>query len=153
MLGINSRLDEIQAAVLLVKLRHVEGWNASRRENAAYYDEALAGFDGIVTPRIGNGNVHTYHQYVIRAAERDDLMKHLRENGVGCEVYYPVPLHLQECFASLGGARGDLATAEGAAEEVLALPVHSELLRPEQEYVVGRIGEFVRGRTGRRGIR
>jgi dTDP-4-amino-4,6-dideoxygalactose transaminase len=144
--GINSRLDEIQAAILSVKLTHVEEWNKQRREHAAYYDGALEELDGIIVPHTRRNNMHTYHQYVIRAARRDDLMRFLRENGVECEVYYPIPLHLQECFAFLGGKRGDYPEAERAAGEVLALPVYPELGAPEREYVVRRIREFARSR-------
>ncbi len=147
-IGINSRLDEIQAAVLSVKLRRVEEWNERRREHAAFYDKALGELDGIVTPRVESNSLHTYHQYVIRADRRDALMDFLRERGVGCEVYYPIPLHMQECFAFLGGALGDLPEAERAAAETLALPVFPELTLQEQEYVAERIREFVTARPG-----
>jgi len=146
--GINSRLDEIQAAVLSVKLRYLAEWNGRRRAHAAFYDEALGGLDGIVTPHAESNVHHTYHQYVIRAGRRDELMEFLRRRGVGCEIYYPVPLHLQECFAFLGGERGDLPEAERAAAEALALPVYPELTEQEQEYVVARIREFVTKRRG-----
>jgi dTDP-4-amino-4,6-dideoxygalactose transaminase len=149
--GLNSRLDEIQAAVLSVKLPCLDGWNERRRENAAYYDRALGGLEGIAVPHVEPHNLHTYHQYVIRAADRDGLRDHLRRAGVGCEVYYPIPLHLQECFSFLGVGRGALPEAEGAAAESLALPVHPELTGAEREYVASRIEEFARG--GRRGDR
>ncbi len=146
--GINSRLDEIQAAVLSVKLRYLEKWNEERREHAAFYDTALGELDGIVIPRAESNSLHTYHQYVIRAGRRDALMDFLRERGIGCEVYYPIPLHLQECFSFLGEARGDLPEAERAAREALALPVYPELTTAEQTYVVERIREFVTARSG-----
>ncbi len=147
--GINSRLDEMQAAILSVKLPHLEEWNGRRRDHAAYYNEELGELDGIVVPQTRRGNMHTYHQYVIRAARRDDLMGFLRENGIGCEVYYPIPLHLQECFTFLGGGRGDYPEAERAAGEVLALPVYPELGEREREYVVRRIREFAGSGPGR----
>lgn len=145
--GINSRLDEIQAAILSVKLPHLEEWNERRREHAACYDAALKGLDGITVPYVQRGNIHTYHQYVIRVVHRDELTRFLRENGIGCEVYYPIPLHLQECFAFLGGKRGDCPEAEEAAGEVLALPMYPELGTPEREYVVRRVREFADHRS------
>jgi dTDP-4-amino-4,6-dideoxygalactose transaminase len=150
--GINSRLDEIQAAVLSVKLRHVDRWNERRRGHASFYNGALADLDGVVCPRAAPGRVHTYHQYVIRAGRRDALRAFLADNGVGSGLYYPVPLHLQRCFARLGGKRGDLPEAERAAAETLALPVYPELNEREREYVAGLIAAFYRrhGKTGDR---
>jgi dTDP-4-amino-4,6-dideoxygalactose transaminase len=142
--GINSRLDELQAAVLSVKLRYLEEWNERRRAHAAYYDGELGGIGGIDVPRAGAGQYHTYHLYVIRAARRDGLREFLRGRGVGSGVYYPVPLHLQECFASLGGNAGDFPEAERAARETLAIPVYAELTDREREYVAGCIREFHR---------
>lgn len=147
--GINSRLDALQAAALLVKLRHLEEWHEGRRRNAAWYDERLAGIPGIETPYVEAHNRSVYNQYVIRTRDRDALMARLRASGVGCEVYYPVPLHLQRCFAYLGGRTGDFPEAERAARESLALPVYPELPTAAREYVVERIREFFGRRTAR----
>ncbi len=114
MVGTNSRLDALQAAVLRVKLRYLEGWTAARRENACRYEGMLADVDAVRTPTVGEGNFHIYNQYTIRAERRDELKAHLTERGIGSGVYYPVPLHMQECFASLGYAPGDLPVTEAA---------------------------------------
>ncbi|MEX0911993.1 MAG: DegT/DnrJ/EryC1/StrS family aminotransferase [Gemmatimonadota bacterium] len=142
--GYNSRLDALQAAVLSVKLPHLEGWSESRRRNARYYDDALAGLDGVVTPRIAPGNESIYNQYTIRVLEgrRDALREALGDQGVGSAVYYPVPLHLQECFGYLGHARGDFPVAERACEEVLSLPVFPELTEEQREHVARAIRTF-----------
>ena len=134
--GGNFRLDPIQAAVLLVKLRHLPGWHEGRRANAAYYDAAFAGSDKVATPHIESWNESIYNQYVIRVPNRDRVRDHLKEKDVGCEIYYPLPLHLQECFADLGYSEGDLPHSEQAAKETLALPIYSELTDEMQDYVV-----------------
>ncbi len=123
--GGNFRLDGIQAAVLSVKLRYLAGWEEKRRTAAARYAELLAGSDLYVPPVEVPGNRHVFNQYVlrVRGGRRDQAMAKLREAGVGCAIYYPVPLHLQECFAQLGGKKGDLPVTERACEEVLAVPV------------------------------
>ncbi len=141
--GINSRLDALQAAVLLVKLKYLDGWSARRRENASYYDKSLSGVEGVTPPAVAEGCIGIYNQYVIRARNRDGLKAYLGGEGIGCEVYYPVPLHLQKCFSFLGGKRGDLPESERAAEETLALPVYSELKREDQDYVIDRISRFM----------
>ncbi|MDD3643038.1 MAG: DegT/DnrJ/EryC1/StrS family aminotransferase [Candidatus Krumholzibacteria bacterium] len=146
--GINSRLDAIQAAVLLVKLRRLDEWSEGRRRNAARYDELLGAAEGVVTPAALPHNRHIYNQYVIRAARRDDLKEHLQGAGIGCEVYYPVPLHLQACLSFLGGKEGDCPEAERAASETLALPVYPELTAAMQDEVAGAIGRFYAGRPG-----
>ncbi len=145
--GICSRLDALQAAVLLVKLRHVDAWHEGRRSNAAYYDRELSNIPGVIVPRIEAHHESVYNQYVIRTKERDALREHLRKSGVGCDVYYPVPLHLQKCFAFLGGKPGDLPESERAARETLALPVYAELAAAEREYVVSVIREFMERRA------
>lgn len=142
-IGINSRLDALQAAVLLVKLRHLEAWSEGRRRNAARYDRLLAGVRGVVTPAALPWNRHIYNQYVIRVPRRDELMRHLQDEGIGCAIYYPVPLHLQECFAFLGCRAGDFPAAERAAAETLALPVYPELTGAMQEHVAGAIERFL----------
>src|SRR6185369_14600409 len=133
--GGNFRLDPIQAAVLLVKLRCLDDWSAARRRNAAYYDRAFAGND-IGTPYINPDCVSIYNQYVIRTPRRDELLAALKSAGVGTEVYYPLPLHLQECFRELGYKPGDMPEAENAAREVLALPVYPELTRNMLDAVI-----------------
>ncbi len=143
--GFNSRLDAIQAAVLRVKLRHLEAWSKARRANAAHYDKLLAGTRSIRTPAAPKAPAtHIYNQYVIRvpAASRDPLREHLKERGIGNEVYYPVPLHLQACFVELGYAEGDLPESEAAAKETLALPIYPELTLQQREYVAESIKEM-----------
>jgi dTDP-4-amino-4,6-dideoxygalactose transaminase len=147
LIGINSRLDSIQAAVLRVKLPHLDAWTTSRQENADRYAALFAGYDfagRVVVPGNDPHGRHVWNQYVIRIGDgqRDALRKHLAGCGVGTEIYYPVPLHLQACFAHLGWRQGDLPQTERAAEETLALPIFPELTAAEQETVVGRIAEF-----------
>jgi len=146
-IGINSRLDAIQAAVLSVKLAHLDSWNERRRENAAYYSRKLSVIDGVTPPYEGEKRQSVYHQYVVRARDRNGLKSFLEEHGVGCEIYYPVPLHLQQCFSFLGGKEGEFPEAERAAAETLALPIYPELSRAEQDYVIEKIEEFVQVRT------
>lgn len=146
--GGNFRLDALQAVVLHAKLAHIDTWNAERRRNAALYADGFEanGLREFLTPPLAPDpslpNSHIYHQYCIRAKHRDGLMKHLQENGIGCAIYYPVPLHLQECFAPLGGRQGDLPVSEQASREVLALPIFSELTEPEIAAVVDAIRRF-----------
>ncbi|MBI5529181.1 MAG: DegT/DnrJ/EryC1/StrS family aminotransferase [Deltaproteobacteria bacterium] len=138
-IGGNFRLDAIQAAVLSVKLGRLEAWTDARRRNAQAYRRLLAGVRGVVLPKEKPGFRHIYNQFVIRSARRDELMKHLKDAGVGTEVYYPLPLHMQECFAYLGYAPGSMPEAEKAAREVLALPIYPELTTEEIEYVAAEI--------------
>ncbi|MHC4416679.1 MAG: DegT/DnrJ/EryC1/StrS family aminotransferase [Planctomycetota bacterium] len=163
LVGFNSRLDAIQAAVLRVKARHLDTWTGARQANAAFYDETFAAagaktsaapIDGtdlpLRTPQPAVGRAsHIYNQYVIRvpAAVRDTLRAHLAEHKVGTEIYYPVPLHLQACFAYLGGAKGDLPVSESAAGETLALPIYPELTRQQQEHVAGTVIAFLEERV------
>ena len=152
-IGWNSRLDTIQAAVLLVKLRYVESWNRARQERAKIYDELFVQQGlaetrpypegGVVLPYVDPRGTHVFHQYVIRAPRRDALRAFLAERGVGSEVYYPVPLHRQKPFASLGYAEGAFPESERAAREVLALPMFPELTLEEQQRVVTAIAEFL----------
>ena len=143
--GINSRLDALQAAVLRVKLGHLDRWNEGRRRNAARYGDGLKGFDAVEPAAEAPYGKSVYNQYVIRAERRDGLMEFLRERDVGCEIYYPLPLHQQECFAFLGYSEGDFPESERAAAETLALPVYPEL-EPEQiDYVIETIGKFYGG--------
>lgn len=143
-LGYNSRLDELQAAILNVKFPHLERWSKLRREKAATYTALLKEKLGdlVVTPVEKEGNYHVYHQYTIRVEKRDELQKYLNEQGVSTMIYYPLPLHVQPVFKELGYKEGDLPNAEKAAKEVLSLPMFPELKTEQQEYVVAKIAEF-----------
>lgn len=145
--GINSRLDTIQAAVLNVKLQRLDAWNDARARNAARYDELFvqAGLDEVVTlPKTTAQHTHVWNQYTIRVPEgrRDGLRAYLAKANIGTEVYYPVPLHLQECFASLGYQVGSLPETERAADEVLSLPIYPELTEAQQAAVVTQISRY-----------
>ncbi len=140
--GFNSRLDSLQAAVLLVKLRHLAAWNAARRARAAWYAEALERVPAVQAPRTDPANEHIFHQYTIRAERRDGLLAHLKGQGIGCAVYYPTPLHLQPCFRPLGYTPGSLPATEGAMTAVLSLPIYPELTESQQGQVVDAIRRF-----------
>ena len=140
--GYNSRLDALQAAVLLAKLPHLEAWSAARRANALFYDQAFADVADIVTPYVDAANVSIYNQYTIRAQKRDELQAHLRKNDIGCSIYYPLPLHLQPCFAYLGYRQGQFPESERASNEVLSLPVFPELTAPQRDAVVVAVRAF-----------
>jgi len=140
-IGGNFRLDGIQAAVLSVKLKYLEQWNKRRRQNAAIYDKLLAG-SPVGTPKVDSNNVSIYHQYTIVVSKRDDLQKYLAGNGVGTSIFYPKPLHLQECFKTLGYSSGDLPIAEKLSNEVLSLPIYPELTAEQIEYVAETILKF-----------
>jgi dTDP-4-amino-4,6-dideoxygalactose transaminase len=146
-LGQNSRLDAIQAAVLRVKLRHLEAWHVGRQKNAALYRELLAGTN-VGLPVARPEARHIYNQFVIRTPKRDALKQHLTECGIGTEVYYPRPLHLQECFGALGHREGDFPISEAAARETLALPIYPELTPEQIAYVAARIHDSLGSRTG-----
>ncbi|MHC4711883.1 MAG: DegT/DnrJ/EryC1/StrS family aminotransferase [Planctomycetota bacterium] len=140
-IGMNSRLDALQAAVLLVKLQHLDRWNESRRTNAALYNGLFEDAD-VVTPTERPEFYHIYNQYTIRVKRRDELREFLKTKGIGAEIYYPVPLHRQECYAHLGYEEGSLPVSEQAASEVISLPVFPELSREEMEYVAASVREF-----------
>jgi dTDP-4-amino-4,6-dideoxygalactose transaminase len=140
MVGTNSRLDALQAAVLRVKLRHLDTWTEARRENACRYEGMLADLEEVRTPVVAEGNFHVYNQYTVRAQGRNALRKHLEERGIGSGVYYPVPLHLQQCFASLGHGPGDFPVTESLCGEVLSLPIFPEL----GEDRLARVAEAIR---------
>jgi dTDP-4-amino-4,6-dideoxygalactose transaminase len=142
-IGANFRLDPIQAAALLVKLPYLEDWSEARRRNAAYYNERFAG-TVVQTPCISPDCQTIYNQYCVRVPRRDEVVAHLKANKIGCEIYYPVPAHLQECFGYLGYSEGDFPEAEKAANEILALPIYPELTRPMQDAVVESILTFLR---------
>ena len=146
--GFNSRIDALQAAVLRVKLRHLDAWTEARRAAAFRYGRLLADArigDAVTTPGESSGSFHVYNQYVVRVptAIRDPLRAHLATRRVGTEIYYPIPLHLQPCFAPLGYAPGDFPESERAAAETIALPMYPELSEAAQAHVVGSIAEFL----------
>jgi dTDP-4-amino-4,6-dideoxygalactose transaminase len=143
--GTNSHLPAIQAAVLNVKLRHLAAWNARRREIAAYYNARLGALSGVVCPVEAEGNYHVYHQYVIRLPRRDDAVKLFKERGVGCGVFYPLPLHRQPCFAYLGCNEAQCPEADRAAAEVLALPVYPELQEAQLDEVIAAVQAHLAG--------
>jgi len=141
MIGINSRLDEIKACALVEKFPFLESWNNTRIKTAKFYNKKLAGLP-ITLPVVGDDTSHIIHQYVIRVEERDKLQAFLKGKGVGTGIYYPLPLHLQECFSYLGYKRGTLPVAEEAALTSLALPIYPELKIAEKAYIVASIKEF-----------
>ncbi|MFA5252396.1 MAG: DegT/DnrJ/EryC1/StrS family aminotransferase [Phycisphaerae bacterium] len=141
-IGGNFRLDPIQTAVLLVKLPHLDEWSEGRRRNAAYYDEKFKG-TAVKTPYISPDCVTIYNQYCIRVPKRDELLAHLQKNKIGCEVYYPVPMHVQECFKQLGYEKGDMPESEKAASEIMAIPIYPELPDEMKDFVADTILAFV----------
>jgi dTDP-4-amino-4,6-dideoxygalactose transaminase len=146
-IGGNFRIDELQAAVLRVKLKYLDGWTQGRQRNAAYYDSAFADAalgQQLCTPVAIEGGRHIFNQYVVRVQRRDALKQRLAERGIGTEIYYPVPLHLQACFAYLNYRAGDFPHSELAAQETLALPIYPELERAQLTHVVATIAEFYR---------
>jgi len=128
------RIAAVQAAVLSVKLKYLESWHEGRRRNAALYDRLLAG-SKVITPKIDPANWSIYNQYMVRISDRDRVKKILQEKGIGSAIYYPLPLHLQECFADLGYVEGDFPISERACKEVLALPIYPELPEEQLRYV------------------
>jgi dTDP-4-amino-4,6-dideoxygalactose transaminase len=141
--GVNSRLDALQAAVLRVKLRHLDDWSNGRQKNADKYRTLLEDAGGLKLPRPRAYQTrHVYNQFVIRCPNRDNLQAYLKANGVGTEVYYPLPLHLQPCFEYLGYHKGDFPVSEQLAKESLALPVHAELANDDIEYICQKIRSF-----------
>jgi dTDP-4-amino-4,6-dideoxygalactose transaminase len=140
--GTNSRLDTLQAAVLLAKLPHLKRWNAARQRNAARYTAAFSGHPAICPPSSDPANDHTYHQYTIRVPQRDELQAHLKSKGIGHSIYYPLALHLQPCFAYLGYRRGRLPVTEAAMDSVISLPIYPELTEEQQETVIQTVQSF-----------
>jgi dTDP-4-amino-4,6-dideoxygalactose transaminase len=141
LIGGNFRLDAIQANILSVKLRYLDAWTGKRRQNAASYDR-LFDSASVVTPYVEPHNFCVYNQYVIRVSRRDELASFLKENGIGCEIYYPLPLHLQQCYRDLGYHQGDFPQAERAASESLAIPIFPELTEEQRRYVADQISLF-----------
>jgi dTDP-4-amino-4,6-dideoxygalactose transaminase len=144
-LGRNNRLDGIQAAVLNIKLKYLEGWNGERQELAHFYNENLAGL-GLKTPVVSPNSTHIYHQYVLRGkGSNDDYLSYLQSKGIDSRIFYPVPLHLQKCFKYLGYKKGDFPESEKAARQVFTLPADPALTKEEREYVVKSLKEYING--------
>jgi dTDP-4-amino-4,6-dideoxygalactose transaminase len=141
-IGGNFRLDAIQAAVVSAKLPHLDHWTAARQRNAQRYDQLFRASGAPVEIPVVSANRHIFNQYVIRVQGRNELQAHLQKNGVGTEVYYPVPMHLQECFAYLGHSAGAFPESERAAKETLALPIHPELTEEQARFVVSSVEQF-----------
>ena len=144
-IGFNSRLDALQAAVLQVKLKYLDQWTEGRRRNAERYRQLFAQAkhaDRVTLPPTAPGNFHVYNQFTVRVPKRDELRTFLKEKGVGSEVYYPLPMHLQNCYRDLGHQKGSFPLSERAAEEVMSLPIYPELTEAQQSYVVEMIAEF-----------
>ncbi len=147
--GTNSRLDALQAAILRVKLAHLDEWTRARQKLAARYDQALSQIEGLVVPSKAPDRTHIYHQYTVRVSDgrRDVLRKYLKEHGIGTEIYYPLPLHLQPCFGHLGYREGQLPESERASHEVLSLPMFPELTEGEQKYIIEIIRDYMKRST------
>lgn len=143
--GTNSRLDALQAGFLRVKLRHLDRWHEGRRSNASRYNEAFSDIEQVRTPVIDPRAVSIYNQYTLMADNRNELLEHLRGKGIGCAVYYPLPLHLQECFEDLGYSRGDFPVSEICSEKAISLPIFGELTKEEQDEVIQAVREFYTG--------
>ena len=144
-IGFNSRLDALQAAILHIKLKYLDQWTEGRRRNAERYRQLFAQAkhaDRVTLPPTAPGNFHVYNQFTVRAPKRDELRTFLKEKGVGTEVYYPLPMHLQNCYRDLGHQKGSFPLSERAAEEVMSLPIYPELTEAQQSYVVEMIAEF-----------
>ncbi len=144
-IGINSRLDALQAAILRVKLNHLDQWTEGRRRNAARYERLFTEarlLDRVTLPVTQPGNYHVFNQYTIRAQRRDELKNFLKEQGIGTEIYYPIPMHVQDCYRSLGHKKGDFPVSEQAAAEALSLPIFAELTDEQLVYVVATIKDF-----------
>ncbi len=142
--GLNSRLDSLQAAILLAKLPYLDAWSAGRRARAARYDAGFAAMAPVTAPTVDPANEHIFHQYTVRAERRDALREHLTARSIGSMVYYPTALHLQPCFAALGYRMGSLPVTEGAMAEVISLPIYPELTDAQQDEVIGAVGDFYR---------
>ena len=145
-IGMNSRLDNLQAAVLRVKLKYLDKWLEARRSTVEFYKDKLKGLP-VTCPHVPSYNVHTYHQYTLRikasgGINREKIMKHLTDNGIETRTYYPIPLHLQDCYKSLGYKAGDMPESERASEEVFSIPIFPEMTQAQKEYVIDRIVGF-----------
>ena len=142
LIGFNYRMSEIQAAVLNVKMKYIEEWTEKRRKNAELYNQLLADIDQVITPKELDHVKHVYHLYVIRVKNRDELQQYLKEKGIHTGLHYPIPLHLTQAYAYLGYKRGEFPVAEKLADEILSLPMYSELRSEQIEYVCRKIKDF-----------
>jgi UDP-2-acetamido-2-deoxy-ribo-hexuluronate aminotransferase len=144
MIGVNSRLDTIQAAILRVKLKHLDAYNQARQNAAAIYNQAFDGIKGLQTPKRVSDSTHIYHQYTLRVTngKRDELKKHLESKNIPCMVYYPVPLHVQKAFLHLGYKPGDFPVTELLCKEVISLPMHTELDNEQLSFITNSVKEF-----------
>lgn len=149
-LGMNSRLDELQAAILNIKLRYLEQWNIRRRALALEYNKRLGAFPEVTVPVERADVFHVYHLYVVRVPNRDEMLEWLNKHGVGAAVHYPVPIHLQEATRHLGHREGDFPVTERVTGEILSLPIYPELALDEVNYICQTIGDFLRARRGKR---
>jgi len=147
--GIASRLDALQAVILGVKMKYLREWTEARRRQADHYTDGFAATEEVKPPHVESFNEHVFHQYVIRVPHRDELRAYLEAEGVATRVFYPLPLHLQECFKSLGYRRGDFPQAERACEEVLSLPIFPGLTREEQDHVIAGVRRFFASRLSK----
>jgi dTDP-4-amino-4,6-dideoxygalactose transaminase len=145
--GYNGRLDALQAALLSIKLRHLDGWNAKRREAARNYNQRLAGVDAVVTPPEPEWSRSVYHLYVVRAQNRDDLQQHFQENGVATGLHYPIPVHMQSGYAELGFRQGDFPHSELASKQILSLPMYPQLAAHQQDHVIDTLVQFYQSRA------
>ncbi|MFT5495276.1 MAG: dTDP-4-amino-4,6-dideoxygalactose transaminase [Kiritimatiellia bacterium] len=141
-MGENSRLDSMQAAVVLCKLKHLDDWNTLRRAAAAKYSERLAGVGDLVTPKTADFAEHVFHLYVVRTGLRDALMTHLQSNDIGCIIHYPVPIHKQEAYADMGWKIGDFPETEKGADEICSLPIFPHISDDQIDYVCETIRGF-----------
>jgi dTDP-4-amino-4,6-dideoxygalactose transaminase len=141
-IGVNSRLDTIQAAILRIKLARLGEWTEARRRVAAKYDEAFRSSEAVQTPQQIEGGKHVYHLYVIQTAERDRLQDHLKAKGVATGIHYPVPLHVQPAYAHLGYKKGQFPVAEALADRILSLPIYAELSQEQSDYIISAVGDF-----------
>lgn len=132
----------MQAAILLVKLKHLNAWHERRQGHAEIYNKELSGIEGISTPYTEEYNYHIYHQYTLVVENREKLKQHLAEKEIGFDVYYPIPLHLQKCFSELNYKKGDLPKCEKLTEKVISLPIFPEMTEDQQAYVIDSIKEF-----------
>ncbi|MHC4617464.1 MAG: DegT/DnrJ/EryC1/StrS family aminotransferase [Planctomycetota bacterium] len=142
LVGMNGRLDEIQAAILRAKLPYLESWNGQRREHAAHYAVLLSGIETVIVPETADYAEHVFHLYVVRVPRRDELREYLYGRGVGTGIHYPIPCHLQPAFRSLGYQRGDLPVTEQVAGEILSLPMYAELTAEQRVYIASTVREF-----------
>jgi len=146
--GYNSRLDELQAAILRIKLKYLDKWNAARKENAAYYNKKLAALEEkgfIIRPKEQKGTKHVYHLYVLRVKKRNALMEFLKSHGTGTAFHYPIPLHLQKAYKDLRYRRFDFSKTECAAKGIVTFPLYPELKKKEIDYIVDLIFQFFKG--------